>query len=50
MRAILAGSVVALAAAAARADVIAVPGDFDTIQEAVDAASAGDTIVVSAGT
>jgi pectin methylesterase-like acyl-CoA thioesterase len=31
------------------ADVIDVPGDYDTIQEAVDAASDGDTIVVAAG-
>ncbi len=31
------------------ADVIEVPGDYDTIQEAVDAASDGDTIMVAAG-
>jgi parallel beta-helix repeat protein len=31
------------------ADVINVPGDYDTIQEAIDAASDGDTIVVAAG-
>ena len=31
------------------ADVINVPGDYPTIQEAIDAASDGDTIVVAAG-
>ena len=31
------------------ADVIDVPGDYDTIQEAIDAASDGDTIIVAAG-
>ena len=31
------------------ADVIDVPGDYDTIQEAIDAASDDDTIVVAAG-
>ena len=31
------------------ADVINVPGDYDTIQEAIDAASDGDTIIVAAG-
>ena len=31
------------------ADVIDVPGDYDTIQEAIDAASNGDTILVAAG-
>ena len=31
------------------ADVIDVPGDYDTIQEAIDAASDGDTVVVAAG-
>jgi len=31
------------------ADTIHVPGDYDTIQEAIDAASDGDTIVVAAG-
>jgi nitrous oxidase accessory protein NosD len=31
------------------ADVIEVPGDYDTIQEAIDAASDGDTIIVAAG-
>ena len=30
-------------------DIINVPGDYDTIQEAIDAASDGDTIVVAAG-
>jgi len=30
--------------------IINVPGDFDTIQEAIDAASEGDTITVAAGT
>ena len=36
-------------AAPVLADVIDVPGDYDTIQEAIDAASDGDTIVVAAG-
>jgi len=31
------------------ADVIDVPSDYDTIQEAIDAASDGDTVMVSAG-
>jgi len=31
------------------ADVIDVPGDYPTIQEAIDAASDGDTVVVAAG-
>jgi len=31
------------------ADVIDVPGDYDTIQQAIDAASDGDTIIVAAG-
>ena len=31
------------------ADVINVPGDYPTIQEAIDAASDGDTIIVAAG-
>ena len=31
------------------ADTIHVPGDYDTIQEAIDAASDGDTIIVAAG-
>lgn len=31
------------------ADVIDVPGDYDTIQEAIDAASDGDIIIVAAG-
>ena len=31
------------------ADIIDVPGDYDTIQEAIDAASDGDTIMVAAG-
>ncbi len=31
------------------ADVIDVPGDYPTIQEAIDAASDGDTIIVAAG-
>lgn len=33
----------------AAADTITVPGDFETIQEAVDAAQAGDTVVVKKG-
>jgi len=36
-------------AAPVSADVIDVPGDYPTIQEAIDAASDGDTIVVAAG-
>ena len=36
-------------AAPVLADVIDVPGDYDTIQEAIDAASDGDTITVAAG-
>ena len=36
-------------AAPVLADVIDVPGDYPTIQEAIDAASAGDTIMVAAG-
>jgi len=36
-------------AAPVLADVIDVPGDYDTIQEAIDAASDGDTIMVAAG-
>ena len=32
------------------ADTINVPGDYATIQAAVDAANPGDTIVVAAGT
>lgn len=32
------------------ADTINVPGDYDTIQEAVNAANPGDTIIVAAGT
>ncbi|UCD22177.1 MAG: hypothetical protein JSW22_00620 [Chloroflexota bacterium] len=31
------------------ADTIEVPGDYATIQEAIDAASAGDTVIVAAG-
>jgi parallel beta-helix repeat protein len=31
------------------ADTIEVPGDYDTIQEAIDAASDGDTVTVAAG-
>ena len=38
-----------VATAPVLADVINVPGDYDTIQEAIDAASNGDTIVVAAG-
>ena len=38
-----------LLAAAASADTINVPGDFATIQEAVDAAAPGDSIVIKAG-
>jgi len=33
----------------AAADVIDVPGDYDTIQEAIDAASDGDTVIVGGG-
>jgi len=40
---------VLLAAAPLRAETLKVPQDFDTIQAAVDAAAAGDVIVVSKG-
>jgi len=39
-----------LIAAAARADVLHVPGEFPTIAVAVEAAGPGDTILISAGT
>src|SRR5882672_9854759 len=45
----LAASAVLLVAGPLRADTIAVPADFATIQEAVDAAVAGDTVKVSKG-
>jgi pectin methylesterase-like acyl-CoA thioesterase len=48
---LLVGAVfVALTATAARADTLKVPKQFDTIQEAVDAAVADDVVVVSKGT
>ena len=46
---VLAVSLVLASAAPVAADVINVPGDYDTIQEAIDAASEGDTIIVAAG-
>ena len=39
-----------LASAAARADIIKVPGDYPTIQEAIDAAVDGDEVEVHPGT
>ena len=42
-------SLVLASATPVAADVINVPGDYDTIQEAIDAASDGDTIIVAAG-
>ena len=39
-----------LAASISRADIIRVPTDYETIQSAIEAAVAGDTIDVSAGT
>jgi parallel beta-helix repeat protein len=46
---VLAVSLALVATAPVLADVIDVPGDYDTIQEAIDAASDGDTIMVAAG-
>lgn len=46
---VLVVSLVLATTAPVAADVIDVPGDYDTIQEAIDAASDGDTIVVAAG-
>jgi parallel beta-helix repeat protein len=42
--------VLVVACAAARADVLKVPAEFETIQAAIDAAVAGDEIAISAGT
>ncbi|MCZ6812361.1 MAG: hypothetical protein O7D97_10190, partial [Planctomycetota bacterium] len=39
-----------LVSAAAQADIINVPGDYRTIQEAIDAAMDGDEVVVAEGT
>ena len=47
---VLALSLVLVPAAPAAAATINVPGDYSTIQAAIDAASAGDTIIVAAGT
>jgi len=41
---------VSLGAPMASADTIRVPTDYDTIQEAMDAASSGDTVLVASGT
>jgi len=46
---VLVVSLALVATAPVLADVIDVPGDYDTIQEAIDAASDGDTVVVAAG-
>ena len=46
---VLVVSLALVATAPVLADVIDVPGDYDTIQEAIDAASDDDTIVVAAG-
>jgi parallel beta-helix repeat protein len=46
---VLVVSLALVATAPVLADVIDVPGDYETIQEAIDAASNGDTIVVAAG-
>ena len=46
---VLVVSLALVAPAPVLADVIDVPGDYDTIQEAIDAASDGDTVVVAAG-
>ena len=46
---VLVVSLALVATAPVLADVIDVPGDYDTIQEAIDAASDGDTIMVAAG-
>jgi predicted outer membrane repeat protein len=47
----LAGAVCVMLAGArsARADIINVPGDYDTIQEAVEAADPGDEVVIAEG-
>lgn len=50
VRALAALLVLLACAAAARADTLRVPKDFDTIQQAVDAASSGDTILIASGT
>jgi len=46
---VLAVSLASVATAPVLADVIDVPGDYPTIQDAIDAASDDDTIVVAAG-
>jgi parallel beta-helix repeat protein len=46
---VLVVSLALVATAPVLADVIDVPGDYETIQEAIDAASDGDTIIVAAG-
>ncbi len=46
----LAAVVLALCASAAQADTLRVPTDFETIQEAIDAAEPGDTVQVADGT
>jgi len=48
--ALVSASIALLLAAGAQAATWNVPGDYATIQQAINAASAGDTILVAAGT
>ena len=51
LRAVVAASLcLAITCGSATADIINVPGDFGTIQAAIDAAAGGDEIVVATGT